>query len=146
MATKKSIGVISLGCDKNRVDTEKMLSLLKTRHELVKDIENTFNVIYKRNKQAGKNNNLLIKEQQEMTKFLKEIGVVNHYQLAYEYFEELKQMQQLGKSNQEIITYCISIDSTFVFSDFYNRFVAYKERNGHLNITLVVCRYNNDVI
>ena len=38
MITGKKVGVISLGCDKNRVDTEKMLSKLKNRHELVADI------------------------------------------------------------------------------------------------------------
>ncbi len=35
----KKIGVISLGCDKNRVDTEKMLAILSTRHTLTSDIE-----------------------------------------------------------------------------------------------------------
>lgn len=35
----KKIGVISLGCDKNRVDTEKMLSKLKERHFLTSEIE-----------------------------------------------------------------------------------------------------------
>ncbi|MBQ9734804.1 MAG: 30S ribosomal protein S12 methylthiotransferase RimO, partial [Clostridia bacterium] len=35
----KKIGVISLGCDKNRVDTEKMLAILSERHELTSDIE-----------------------------------------------------------------------------------------------------------
>ena len=30
--TQKKIGVISLGCDKNRVDTEKMLSILGSKH------------------------------------------------------------------------------------------------------------------
>ncbi len=35
----KKIGVISLGCDKNRVDTEKMLSLLGKRHIITSDIE-----------------------------------------------------------------------------------------------------------
>lgn len=37
--SKKRVGVISLGCDKNRVDTEKMLSILKDRHVLVGNIE-----------------------------------------------------------------------------------------------------------
>ena len=31
MLTNKIFGVISLGCDKNRVDTEKLLGLLKSR-------------------------------------------------------------------------------------------------------------------
>ena len=35
----KLIGVISLGCDKNRVDTEKMLAILEQRHTLTNDIE-----------------------------------------------------------------------------------------------------------
>lgn len=35
---KKRIGVISLGCDKNRVDTEKMLALISEKHELVNDL------------------------------------------------------------------------------------------------------------
>lgn len=39
MTIKKKVGVISLGCDKNRVDTEKMLYFLAQRHELVTDIE-----------------------------------------------------------------------------------------------------------
>lgn len=34
----KKIGVISLGCDKNRVDTEKMLAVLSKRHELTSNI------------------------------------------------------------------------------------------------------------
>ncbi len=36
---RKKVGVISLGCDKNRVDTEKALAILKTRFELVSDPE-----------------------------------------------------------------------------------------------------------
>ena len=36
----KRIGVISLGCDKNRVDTEKMLAILKEKHALTDDPEN----------------------------------------------------------------------------------------------------------
>ena len=39
MIEKKRVGVISLGCDKNRVDTEKMLSFLTERHLLENDIE-----------------------------------------------------------------------------------------------------------
>ena len=39
MVKNKKVGVISLGCDKNRVDTEKMLALLSKRHQLVSDIE-----------------------------------------------------------------------------------------------------------
>lgn len=35
----KLIGVISLGCDKNRVDTEKMLAILGQKHTLTRDIE-----------------------------------------------------------------------------------------------------------
>ncbi|MBO7149451.1 MAG: MiaB/RimO family radical SAM methylthiotransferase [Clostridia bacterium] len=34
----KKIGVISLGCDKNRVDTEKMLAILSTKHTLTPDV------------------------------------------------------------------------------------------------------------
>ncbi len=40
MIENKSIGVISLGCDKNRVDTEKMLAILSQRHLITNDIEN----------------------------------------------------------------------------------------------------------
>ena len=36
----KRVGVISLGCDKNRVDTEKMLAFIKERHSLSPDPEN----------------------------------------------------------------------------------------------------------
>ncbi len=39
MVKCKRVGVVSLGCDKNRVDTEKMLAVLEKRHELVSDIE-----------------------------------------------------------------------------------------------------------
>ncbi len=35
----KTVGVISLGCDKNRVDTEKMLALLSKRYTITNDIE-----------------------------------------------------------------------------------------------------------
>ena len=35
----KKVGVISLGCDKNRVDTEKMLAQIKKRHQIVVNIE-----------------------------------------------------------------------------------------------------------
>ncbi len=36
----KRVGVISLGCDKNRVDTEKMLAILKSEYQIVSDVEN----------------------------------------------------------------------------------------------------------
>ncbi len=35
----KKVGVISLGCDKNRVDTEKMLAIVSQKHSLVSNIE-----------------------------------------------------------------------------------------------------------
>ena len=38
--SNKKIGVISLGCDKNRVDTEKMLYFLSQRHTLTTDYDN----------------------------------------------------------------------------------------------------------
>ena len=34
----KRIGVISLGCDKNRVDTEKMIAVLKRKHTITNDL------------------------------------------------------------------------------------------------------------
>ncbi len=37
--TNKSVGVISLGCDKNRVDTEKMLAILKEKHTITSDVD-----------------------------------------------------------------------------------------------------------
>lgn len=40
MTNDKKIGVISLGCDKNRVDTEKMLSVIRKRHQIVSSEEN----------------------------------------------------------------------------------------------------------
>lgn len=39
MVKNKLVGVISLGCDKNKTDTEKMLSFLKGRHVLTNDLE-----------------------------------------------------------------------------------------------------------
>ena len=39
MTDKKRVGVISLGCDKNRVDTEKMLAILTEKHTLVNQLE-----------------------------------------------------------------------------------------------------------
>ncbi len=39
MTMVKKVGVISLGCDKNRVDTEKMLAVLSQEYELTPDIE-----------------------------------------------------------------------------------------------------------
>ena len=40
MIKGKRIGVISLGCDKNRVDTEKMLSIISKEHKIVNEVEN----------------------------------------------------------------------------------------------------------
>ena len=39
MAKVKKIGVISLGCDKNRVDSEKLLYLAQNKYEITNDIE-----------------------------------------------------------------------------------------------------------
>lgn len=39
MVKGKRVGVISLGCDKNRVDTEKMLALISKKHILVSDVD-----------------------------------------------------------------------------------------------------------
>lgn len=41
----KKIGVISLGCDKNRVDTEKMLAILEEKHQITSDLEKSDLVI-----------------------------------------------------------------------------------------------------
>ncbi len=40
MVKNKLVGVISLGCDKNTTDTEKMLSFLRERHGLTSELEN----------------------------------------------------------------------------------------------------------
>ncbi len=45
MIKGKNVGVISLGCDKNRVDTEKMIALIKQNHNIVGDIESAQIVI-----------------------------------------------------------------------------------------------------
>lgn len=45
MIKNKKIGVISLGCDKNRVDTEKMLAIIGDNHDIVSDIESAEIVI-----------------------------------------------------------------------------------------------------
>ena len=39
MADKLTVGVISLGCDKNRVDTEKMLAILSDQYSISNDPE-----------------------------------------------------------------------------------------------------------
>ena len=44
MKDKITVGVISLGCDKNRVDTEKMLAILSPTYQITQDVENA-NVI-----------------------------------------------------------------------------------------------------
>ena len=41
----KKIGVISLGCDKNRVDTEKMLSFIQCQYQITNDVTNCDAVI-----------------------------------------------------------------------------------------------------
>ncbi len=38
MTKQKKVGVISLGCDKNRVDTEKMLAFVSEKHQVVADV------------------------------------------------------------------------------------------------------------
>lgn len=40
MAEKMCVGVVSLGCDKNRVDTEKMLAIISQKHIITNDMEN----------------------------------------------------------------------------------------------------------
>ncbi len=45
MEKTKRVGVVSLGCDKNRVDTEKMLAILKTKYDLTGDDANADIVI-----------------------------------------------------------------------------------------------------
>ena len=37
--SRKKVGVISLGCDKNRVDTEKMLAILSEKFQITTDVE-----------------------------------------------------------------------------------------------------------
>lgn len=41
----KKIGVISLGCDKNRVDTEKMLSFIQSEYQITNDVSSSDAVI-----------------------------------------------------------------------------------------------------
>jgi ribosomal protein S12 methylthiotransferase len=40
----KKVGVISLGCDKNRVDSEKMLAILNEKYVVTNDIS-TANIV-----------------------------------------------------------------------------------------------------
>ena len=39
MSVVKKIGVISLGCDKNRVDSERLLYLAQGKYEITNNIE-----------------------------------------------------------------------------------------------------------
>lgn len=45
VSNKIKIGVISLGCDKNRVDTEKMLAILSRKHQIVSNVQDANLVI-----------------------------------------------------------------------------------------------------
>ena len=45
MLKEKKFGVISLGCDKNRVDTEKMLGMIQERGYAVTDDASNANIL-----------------------------------------------------------------------------------------------------
>ena len=70
------------------------------------------------------------KEQKQMLKYVKGLGVNSYYKIAYTYFNDIQEMLNNGTSEEEIREFCFDRDDSFNFTLFYEKLVEYKEKHG----------------
>lgn len=80
-----------------------------------KKLEKLFNSIYKQNKRltGAKTDIQLLDEQRKMVEYIKSLDIVSYYHISYTYFDELQQMLNDGKTDNEIQQFCNSVDRSF---------------------------------
>ena len=94
----------------------------------LKELKSTFEKVVKKNDRNTKADKQYFNEQKEMVKYVKSLGVSSYYKVAYTYFNTIKEMQNLGKPEEEIQEFCIAQDDWF--TPFYEKLIAYKEAHN----------------
>jgi len=94
----------------------------------LKELKSTFEKVVKKNDRNTKTDKQYFAEQKEMVKYVKSLGVSSYYKVAYTYFNTIKEMQNLGKPEEEIKEFCIAQDDWF--TPFYEKLIAYKKAHN----------------
>ena len=97
----------------------------------LKELNKTFERVVKKNSDKTlKTDKQYFKEQKQMLKYVKGLGVASYYKVAYTYFNEIQEMLNQGVDEEEIRQFCFDRDDSFNFTLFYERLIEYKEKNG----------------
>ena len=92
----------------------------------LKELKSTFEKVVKKNDRNTKTDKQYFTEQKEMVKYVKSLGVSSYYKVAYTYFNTIKEMQNLGKPEEEIKEFCIAQDDWF--TPFYKKLIEYRDK------------------
>ena len=93
----------------------------------------TFNLIFKRNQRTNnaKTDIELLNEQKQMVERLKQWGIISHYKIAYNHFDELQQMIELNMPEEEIKQFCYDKDHVFNIDKFIEELQTFiREHDG----------------
>ena len=97
----------------------------------LKELKKTFERVVKKNSDKTlKTDKQYFKEQKQMLKYVKGLGVRSYYKIAYNYFDEIQEMLNQGIDEEVIKEFCFDRDDSFNFTLFYERLIEYKEKNG----------------
>ena len=84
---------------------------MKAIESKLREMKFIFEKLYKKNKHNKAKTDLeFLNQQKEMVKYLKNLGIISHYQIAYNYFEELQGMINNRASEEEILAFCSDKD------------------------------------
>ena len=104
----------------------------KEKHNAInsklKELKSTFEKVVKKNDRNTKTDKQYFTEQKAMVKYVKSLGVNSYYKVAYTYFNTIKEMQNLGKPEEEIKAFCIAQDDWF--TPFYEKLIEYKKSHN----------------
>lgn len=111
-------------------DFENEKDKIKAIEHKLKELKLSLDKVTKKNNKNTKTDKQHFVEMKEMVKFVKSLGVRSYYKIAYTYFAEIQEMKNLGKPEEEIREFCFDKDDSFNFTLFYEKLIAYKEKNG----------------
>ena len=102
----------------------------KAIEKKLKELKLTLEKVIKKNNKKTKTDKQHFAEMKEMLKYVKDLGVRSYYKIAYTYFNEIQEMRNLGKNEEEIREFCFERDDSFNFTLFYEKLIEYKEKHG----------------
>ena len=105
----------------------------------LKELKKIFERVVKKNSDKTlKTDKQHFKEQKQMVKYVKGLGVRSYYKIAYTYFNEIKDMLNQGIDEEGIRQFCFDRDDSFNFTLFYEKLIEYKENHNGSFVGIVM--------